>query len=783
MAPKQAPRRGAKSRATARPIPADVDPPTERRTKRRHDPTEQPGPSSASPSSAKRVSEKSTSSSSESSQPSKRTPSKPLSAGKTILKPRAVDLEDSELNAAFPEVLNFFKFQSWQPFISEFRIIYPRLVQEFYMHLECTDEGYKSKVKGIAIDMPTDIAPTIFKIPDEGADYHNFEFNLHEAYTIMTGLQADESNLKQTHVTKFNTNTFPPVLRLTHHILTTIITPQGGGRDRLTDIQRFVLYCMSKDIKVNLHVIMYQIISETTRVDLHRSLPYAAHLTQVFKHFGVSLENEKSEKIPKSNIYCFKHVQKFMGFRIVGDKVRRGPAAVEAPVVQEDQPPVQEDQPQVHEDQPPMNEDQPHMAVEVDVPFHAPLSPQLQPSSSLNPETKIPSLSPQPPVHASTFFGGPSVPPELYTFLNDKFDALNTSIQTMSENFELRIQRLENTVSAKFIEQKAASDHATQRFNRLIGTLADASVELKEHQKELEIVLKGILANSQADVFNTKETLSQISKTRLSFAHLVDDLESMKNLSAHIDEEMSALKKEFKVLNRPDWSAGSSSSSQPMSTELSALQATILQCSYFVNEMNRNLCVFNISEKPIHPPSRLACCHTKRANTQVRARRTFLGRRPVRSHVVAVQGQHLHQCSASARSLETDSDQVHYRFNGLGRGVPSQLKFEMADRRDWGGGGDDPEESTLRMIERIWESLTDIQRRMDQQVPVQPVAVPSGDGETVPIVPPGVEVPFVSPLPPPPPVLLAEEPVMQVEKFLRLQPHTYSGGPNPDTAE
>ncbi|MQL86684.1 hypothetical protein Taro_019229, partial [Colocasia esculenta] len=65
----------------------------------------------------------------------------------------------------------------------------------------------------------------------------------------------------------------------------------------------------------------------------------------------------------------------------------------------------------------------------------------------------------------------------------------------------------------------------------------------------------------------------------------------------------------------------------------------------------------------------------------------------------------------------------------------------MADRRDWGGGGDDPEESTQRMIERIWESLTDIRARMDQQVPVPPVAVPPGDGETVPIspIPPGVE--------------------------------------------
>ncbi|MQM03901.1 hypothetical protein Taro_036687 [Colocasia esculenta] len=91
----------------------------------------------------------------------------------------------------------------------------------------------------------------------------------------------------------------------------------------------------------------------------------------------------------------------------------------------------------------------------------------------------------------------------------------------MSENFELRIQRLENSVSARFIEQKAASDHATQRFNRLIDTLADASVDLKEHQEKLETVPKGILTNSQADVFNTKETLSQI-RTNISCKGSVD---------------------------------------------------------------------------------------------------------------------------------------------------------------------------------------------------------------------------------------------------------------------
>ncbi|MQM02365.1 hypothetical protein Taro_035131, partial [Colocasia esculenta] len=116
--------------------------------------------------------------------------------------------------------------------------------------------------------------------------------------------------------------------------------------------------------------------------------------------------------------------------------------------------------------------------------------------------------------------------------------------------------------------------------------------------------------------------------------------------------------------------------------------------------------------------------------------------------------------------------------------VPREISA-MADRRDWGGGGEDPEENTQRMIERIWESLMDIRARMDQQALVPPVAVPPGDGEAVPVapVPPRVEVPFVAPVPPPPPVLLAEEPVMQVEKFLRLQPPTYSRGPNPDTTE
>ncbi|MQL92199.1 hypothetical protein Taro_024821 [Colocasia esculenta] len=75
---------------------------------------------------------------------------------------------------------------------------------------------------------------------------------------------------------------------------------------------------------------------------------------------------------------------------------------------------------------------------------------------------------------------------------------------------------------------------------------------------------------------------------------------------------------------------------------------------------------------------------------------------------------------------------------GSGRWEGDAQVVVMANRRDWGGGGDDPEESTQRMIERIWESLIDIRMRMDQQAPVPPVI-----GDAVPVAPvpaqPGVE--------------------------------------------
>ncbi|MQM09923.1 hypothetical protein Taro_042809 [Colocasia esculenta] len=449
------------------------------------------------------TSEESSSTSSGSSNPSEATPSKLVTEGKSILKPRAVDLDDDNFASAFPDVFNFFKFQGWLPFISKFGTFYPRLVQEFYMNLTVLPEGYQSEVKGVSFVLSTELASTLFKVPDEGEDYHDFEFDLHEAYTLLIGLPHDASDSRQTYVTRFNTNTFPPVLRLIHHILTTIITPHGGGRDRLTDIQRFVIYCMKKDIKVNLHVIIYQIMSETTPKNLHRSLPYAAHLTAVFEHFGVSFENEQVQSIPKSNIYCLKHLQKCMGFRIEGDQVSRGPV-IEAPAALEG-----EDLPPAVQSPQPDKEVHPPSDVGVPLPQDIPQSPTLHGSSPLLPDVDPPSSFPPFTGSASTSTGGPSVPPELYTFLEDKFGTITSSIQQMADILSFVFKGSSVSTQSMVV---STLDPTSRRSICLTGTCVDTTTECVDTLSQLR--KKGLLdvGSSVDTATDCVDTLSQSDK-------------------------------------------------------------------------------------------------------------------------------------------------------------------------------------------------------------------------------------------------------------------------------
>ncbi|MQL97267.1 hypothetical protein Taro_029955, partial [Colocasia esculenta] len=146
-------------------------------------------------------------------------------------------------------------------------------------------------------------------------------------------------------------------------------------------------------------------------------------------------------------------------------------------------------------------------------------------------------------------------------------------------------------------------------------------------------------------------------------------------------------------------------------------------------------------------------------DAQVRESRRFPVLLLVLSRTVVEQGlRHLQQCKFPS-------------LYALGHAPGS----EMADRRDWGGGGDDQEDNTQRMIERIWESLTEICTRLDQPAPVQN-AVPVVEEAVLaaPVVPPvGVEVPLVVSMVPEFPArpAAAEETTALVERFLRYAPY------------
>ena len=66
-----------------------------------------------------------------------------------------------------------------------------------------------------------------------GAIYREYEFSLQQSYIAMTG--RDYEGVDYTKV-NLNANTFPPLQRLIHHIITTMIYPKGGSRDQVTSV-------------------------------------------------------------------------------------------------------------------------------------------------------------------------------------------------------------------------------------------------------------------------------------------------------------------------------------------------------------------------------------------------------------------------------------------------------------------------------------------------------------------------------------------------------------------
>ena len=90
-------------------------------------------------------------------------------------------------------------------------------------------------VNRIEIELTKHLLHKALRIPEGGVCEWNFEYDEYAAYAIMTELSNNPDDVRQQYLTSFNTNRLPPLKRLLHHIFTTIITPQSGGRSRLIE--------------------------------------------------------------------------------------------------------------------------------------------------------------------------------------------------------------------------------------------------------------------------------------------------------------------------------------------------------------------------------------------------------------------------------------------------------------------------------------------------------------------------------------------------------------------
>ena len=113
-----------------------------------------------------------------------------------------------------------------------------------------------------------------------------------------------------------NANVFPPLQRIIHHIITTILFPKGGSRNEVTKIHKTIFHCLFNCELMNLPYLMCTLIDKA-HFQAKRSLPYAAPLTAIFWFARVDLTPHRQVMIPPSHVYNKLNIYSHMGYQIV----------------------------------------------------------------------------------------------------------------------------------------------------------------------------------------------------------------------------------------------------------------------------------------------------------------------------------------------------------------------------------------------------------------------------------------------------------------------------------
>ena len=113
--------------------------------------------------------------------------------------------------------------------------------------------------------------------------YHDWSvelirYNNLEICRTMLGMEEDPS---EKDLKNMNATVFPPLQRIIHHIITTIIFPKGGRRNEVTKVHKTIFHCLFNGELMSLPHLMCTLIDKV-HFQVKRALSYAAHLIAVF---------------------------------------------------------------------------------------------------------------------------------------------------------------------------------------------------------------------------------------------------------------------------------------------------------------------------------------------------------------------------------------------------------------------------------------------------------------------------------------------------------------------
>ncbi|GAV81105.1 hypothetical protein CFOL_v3_24564 [Cephalotus follicularis] len=187
--------------------------------------------------------------------------------------------------------------------------LYIKLVKEFYSNLRMVSSpneefALSSSVKGQRIYLDARILASILHIPHTGLyvfEYKKWpEVEGFHPNQILSLLYPNDPNVHPNMA--LTTNRLSVDHRLLHHLIVHQILPTGGGYEKLSRMQVFIMWCILSKIEFCFPLLMLKTMVRAFS-QKKSILPFGSILTKVFQHCQIQLEGEIASKLKKEDTY------------------------------------------------------------------------------------------------------------------------------------------------------------------------------------------------------------------------------------------------------------------------------------------------------------------------------------------------------------------------------------------------------------------------------------------------------------------------------------------------